>query len=182
MSSIVELKHDEFWKKKFCRSLEVLDTNKDSKISRADFDMVVQRYRELAASDAHIERLKASHEKILVAWGLADATVALTFDQCQEVYTGFLQLQQNKNLNAELFEGMFVQVDMDGDGMISYDEWVTHYKAISIDVKHARASFDAMDTNKDGKISKDEFVNYHTEYFYTAEDKLKSSILYGPMD
>ena len=54
-------------------------------------------------------------------------------------------------------------------------------KALNIDKAHARASFDAMDTNGDGKISKEEFVAYHVEFYYTAEDKLKSSILYGPL-
>ncbi len=67
------------------------------------------------------------------------------------------------------------------NGTISLKEWEIHYNVFGIPVEHAKASFEAMDTDKDGVISQDEFVAYYTEYFYTTEDTLTSSILYGPL-
>ena len=68
------------------------------------------------------------------------------------------------------------------DGVISFEEWKTHYQIMGIDLAYARASFDAMDTDKNGVISKEEFVSFHFEFYCTSEDKLGSSILHGPLD
>jgi hypothetical protein len=39
-----------------------------------------------------------------------------------------------------------------------------------------------MNTSGDGVVSMDEFIQYNKEFFFTTEDTLKSSILYGPLD
>ncbi len=52
---------------------------------------------------------------------------------------------------------------------------------LGIDTVHARASFDAMDANGDSIVSKEEFTAYLKEFYLTAEDKLKSSLLLGPL-
>ena len=57
-----------------------------------------------------------------------------------------------------------------------------HYKALGADVAYARASFDAMDMDGNGVVSKEEFTAYNIEFFYSTEDKLNSSIMYGPLD
>ena len=80
------------------------------------------------------------------------------------------------------YESMFNNLDMNRDGVITYNEWVAHYNCMGIDTEHARASFEAMNQSGDGKVSRDEFVTYHYEFFNTTEDKRKSSILYGPLD
>ena len=180
MTSFKDLRENDFWKKKFLRCLETLDVNKDGFISREDFETIVKRYKELGAPDSHIEKLKTNNEFLYAGWGISDPSVKLTFEEAIEVYTNFLESAKNREKHIEVFALMFEQVDMDGNGWISFDEWENHYKAFVLHLDAAKASFEAMDANKDGKISKEEFVKYHTEYFFTAEDKLKSSILYGP--
>ena len=181
MTSFKDLRKNDFWMKKFNRCLEIRDVNKDGFLSREDFEAVVERYKELGAPDSHIEKLKANNEILYASWGISDPSVKLTFEEAIEVYTNFLESAKNREKHTEVFGLMFEQVDIDGNGWISLDEWEKHYKAFVINIDAAKASFEAMDTNKDGKISKEEFVNYHTEYFFTAEDKLKSSILFGPL-
>ena len=75
----------------------------------------------------------------------------------------------------------FAGLDLDGDGYISLEEWTIHYKCLGIDPKHAKASFDAMDTNGNGKVSFDEFDAYHREYFTSTKNDFNSAILYGPL-
>ena len=77
-----------------------------------------------------------------------------------------------------LFSTMFAAIDLNGDGIISFDEWKSHYVALGIPAYHAQASFAAMDSDSDGKITMQEFVDYHFEF---TENKLNSAILYGPL-
>ena len=71
-----------------------------------------------------------------------------------------------------IFSDMFSNLDMNGDGVITFNEWSAHYHCMGIDTAHARASFDGMDAKGDGKISKEDFVSYH---------KFNSKILFGPL-
>ena len=77
---------------------------------------------------------------------------------------------------------MFNCLDINGDGVVSMNEWELHYKCMRFDPKHAKASFEAMDTNGDGVVSLEEFTAYHVEFFSTTDNKLNSAILYGPLD
>ncbi len=81
----------------------------------------------------------------------------------------------------QVISGWFKQVDINADGKISMEEWLVHNAAIKIGSETAKKSFEAMDTNGDGVVSAEEFNAYHYEFFFSTEDKLKSSILFGPL-
>ena len=85
-------------------------------------------------------------------------------------------------LGSQLYGSMFDVIDANGDGLIDLDEWRVLYECRGIPVEYAKASFVAMDADHDGLISRKEFVDYQFEFTFTSEDKLKSSILYGPLD
>ena len=109
MTSFKELKNNDFWLKKFHRCLETLDTNKDGYISRADFEGVVQRYKDLGAPESHIERLKATNEILFVAWGISDPSVKLTFEEATDIYTNFLESAKNRDKTTEVIGVFFDQ-------------------------------------------------------------------------
>lgn len=76
---------------------------------------------------------------------------------------------------------MFEIIDEDGDGTISLQEWVKYSRAIGVNPEDAKQSFDAMDANGDKKVTREEFLAYNEEFFYSTDDNLKSSILFGPL-
>ena len=174
-----DLLKNEFYKKKFRHAVEVLDTNRDGTISRADFLKTLQCHKDLGATEEHLKKVKAIFDKFFVTLGLTDDSIKLKYEEFEEIHMRNNSKMKEHDIAA--FRELFCLVDIDGDGKISYEEWVRHYKTMFIDVAFARDSFDAMDTNHDGMISMEEFVDYHIEYYYSAEDKLKSSLLYGPM-
>ena len=171
------LHSNEFWKKKAYRAIQVRDTNKDGCISKADFDLVVERYREMGVSEKHLQKLEDHFAKKCAKFGMVGGA-SLTYEQFASEHA---KTAKDKD-RARFFDVMFDIIDTNENGVISYEEWVQYYKAVGIDTKYARASFDAMDANGDGVISKEEFTAYIVEYMFTAEDKLHSSILYGPLD
>lgn len=174
------LRQSDFWKKKIHQAVTTQDVNKDGYISRDDFDMITNRYKEAGSSPEHIKKLQESWEKLYEIWGMTDENKKLTHAEFEEMFQE--RLEKSYAFTDELYSGWFEQVDMNGDGRITLNEWLVHNKALDISAENANRSFEAMDANKDGIISKQEFIDYHTEFFFSVEDKLKSSILYGPID
>ena len=178
----MEFSKDElkFYKKKLRRAFETRDVDKNGVITCADFDRIVQCHKELGVPEKHLKKMKAAFNNLCYAIGLTDDSKSLTYEEFEDIYVH--RVTEFKDIGLALYHELFNALDIDEDGEISYEEWVHHNKALNIEEAYARASFDAMDINGDGKISKEEFVAYHKEYFTTAEDKLKSSILHGPLD
>ena len=183
MAAQASLRDNPFWKKKVHRVCGVYDTSKSGYISPSDFDVISARYSQLSTSTPEqIERVKKAFASYWEGFDVKDETTKLTYDEFKEKSAGYLLSLPTDDLPRKIWLELFDTLDVNEDGVVSYQEWCSHYKGLGIDVVHARASFDAMDTNKDGKISKDEFVAYHVEFYLTAEDKLHSSILFGPLD
>ncbi len=176
-----DLTLNEFWKKKVYRAIRVRDANKDGYISKADFELIVQRYKDIGAPEEHLKKLDKVFTAHCVRYDLTDESAKLTYDQFAAMLARTAK-NKDEDKRVDFFKSMFVVIDIDGNGEISFQEWVEFYKAMGIDTQYARASFDAMDANKDGIISKKEFAAYINEYFFSSENKLNSSILYGPLD
>ena len=169
----------EFWKKKIHISVLARDVNKDNIISREDFDLIVQRYKEAGAPPEHVKKHQESFEKVYKVWGMTDKSVQMTIEEFEKMFQQ--NLEKSYAHADEIYSEWFHQVDINGDGVISLNEWIIHCSALSISKENAEKSFQAMDTNKDGVISLEEFVEYHKEFFFSTEDKLHSSILFGPL-
>ena len=176
-----EIVKNDFWWKKLMKAMSVVDTNKDGFISKADFDMVMERYREMGSSEAHLKKLDQSYVALRQVLGVVDETSKLTYEETIENFGKAIVSSTTEQL-ATFITAHFETIDSDGNGEISFEEWTNLYKAVGINTDFARAAFHAMDTNGDGVVSREEFYAFGKEYFFSAEDKLKSSILYGPMD
>ena len=174
-----ELQSNEFWKKKMWAAMKVRDTDGDGFITSSDFKLVVQRYKDMGASEEHLGKLQKGFAEMYKASGIADDSTVLTYDQFA---TNFAKAIESGLEFTKVYTTQFEIIDSDGNGEISFKEWVDYYKALGIDTAQAKASFNAMDTNGDSIVSKEEFVAFNEEFYFTVENKLKSSILYGPLD
>ena len=177
--NLEELAKNEFWLRKLRSWARTRDTNKDGFLSKDDFHLVVERYREMGVSEAHLKKLEKNHNLLCATLGIVDEDVKLTLDQCIDHFTKCGDQLEDV---IKIFVTHFEIIDSNEDGKISFEEWVNYYTAMGIDTVHARPSFDAMDTNKDGVISMEEFIAFNKEYYFTAKDNLKSSLLHGPLD
>ena len=175
-----KLSENEFYRKKLRLAVKARDTDKDGKITLKDFQLIVQRHKEQGVPEKHLKALRNACNKFCNTVGLTDDSISLTYEDFKEIY--IQKIAEVKDKGGAIFRESFNIVDKNENGEISFEEWVIHNKALNINEVFARAPFEAMDTNSDGKVSMEEFVAYHTEYFHTAEDKLNSSILHGPLD
>ena len=168
-----------FWNKKLDRAIRVRDTDKDGVITRKDFELVAQRYKDLGdVSGEQLQRVLESLMKLCDSVGLTDDTKQFTYEEFKTRHANVNLLEVNNTLFRTIFNGL----DINGNGVVSMKEWELHYKCMGLDPKYAKASFEAMDTNGNGVVSLEEFTAYHVEFFSTTENKLNSAILYGPLD
>ena len=168
-----------FWNKKLDRAVRVRDADKDGVITRKDFELVAQRYKDLGVSGEQLQRIRDSLMKMCDSVGLSDETKQFTYEEFKRRHAHVdIQLGTTNTIFRTMFNGL----DINGNGVVSMKEWELHYKCMGLDPKYAKASFEAMDTNGDGVVSLEEFTAYHVEFFSSTENKLNSAILYGPLD
>ena len=169
-----------FWNKKLDRAIRVRDVDKDGVITRKDFEIIAQRYKDLGGiSGEQLQRIQESLMKMCDSFGLIDDTKQFTYE---EFKTRHANVDNHSEKVNTLFQTMFNGLDTNEDGVVSMKEWELHYRCMGLDPKYAKASFEAMDTNGDGKVSLEEFTAYHVEFFSTTDNKLNSAILFGPLD
>ena len=181
MVDIVELRKSDFWKKKIRKIVAYRDADKNGLISRKDFKIIVERFKNNAKSTPDkVELFSKNMLTFCDKVGLVDDSVEQSYEEFEIRWQDLIL--KDKTKHERLFNDMFVCLDINGDGVISLEEWKAHSWAIGgVPPEHAEDSFKAMDLNKDGKVTMDEFFAYHNEYFYSTENKLNSAILFGPL-
>ena len=180
---VLALRQSAFWKKKFRRLAEVRDADKDGYISQADFMLVVERCKKLSISTPrYIEKFTQYRQTFCESFDLVDESVKFTYSEFENKWCVGAKKLVEQGTATNMLVSMFHILDTDEDGFISFEERTAHHQVVGIDTAHARASFDAIDSNHDQKISEDEFVKYHMEFFLSTENKLKSAILFGPLE
>ena len=170
-----------FWNKKFRKVLKIRDADGDGKITLHDFKLIAQRFKDMGATENSLQKMKKSSTKLCEIWGIVDESSALSYEEFTKAFIAMLENVDFKYSN-QFFCDMFDVIDTNSNNLISFEEWSTYNKAIGVTVPaHSKASFKAMDANGDGVVSREEFLAYNKEFFYSTEDKLKSSILFGPL-
>lgn len=60
-ASFKEVVKSEFWKKKLMTAMKIRDANKDGFISKADFQLIIQRYKQTGVSEEHLQMLNMTN-------------------------------------------------------------------------------------------------------------------------
>lgn len=174
-----KLLESEFFKQKIRTFTKSRDVDQDGLITRMDFELLVKQFKERGVPEEHVKLTESTFFKFCDDMGLTDAAKSLSYDQFAEQFCKIAE--KSLKIIPRFYKSTFEVIDTDHDGFLSYVEWEDYNLAVRIASEHSKASFEAMDTDHDGRISMEEFVAYHEEFFYSTEDRLNSSILFGPL-
>ena len=114
-----KLRANDFWKRKFQRALQVRDLDKDGWITRNDFKLVIQRYKELGASQEHLDKLSSLLLGSLDKMGLTDDSKKFSYQEFEEMWAK-IPITDAAGMQ------MFRIIDSNNDGKISFKEWQDH--------------------------------------------------------
>jgi len=173
----------EVWERKVRSYIKRLDLDGDGKLTRADYEMLVDSYLKLGQIDEL--RAKQITRRILGVWdsffSIIAADGAITTDQWIAVIrrSPFLSLFR---VVIEYMNLFFDLIDTNGDGVIQKEEFAFFLKIFCVEEKaEVIEAFQALDTDGDGKIDHNEFMNAAIEYWMSNDDSLPSKLFFGPL-
>ena len=86
------LVQNDFYKKKMRRAVEIRDVNRDGYITRADFDIMVERCKNLGSSTPkHLKRFIQHMKETCDFFGLVDESVKYTYSEFLEKWFDILK-------------------------------------------------------------------------------------------
>jgi len=170
----------DLWKRRIRTFYNVLDFDHDNKFTEADMDAIADRYIKLGKLDEVTgkqvrRKLIGIYREYLGHLGNNPTSQAEFVDAMYA--KGPIRVGQS----GVFFHGLFFDViDINGDGVVSKDEYHLYAQIILLSPEAEAKSFDAIDTDHDGKISYDEFVAVNMEFFAGTEGG-DINLVWGPL-
>jgi len=176
------LRASPFWNKKFDHATKFLDYRKSGFVRHSDFQNIVQRYKELGnPTPEQLTALSESFKRSCKQMGLSeDDSNKFTYDEFKNKWFDTMKFLQEKGFLGSYFNLTYDILDGDKDNNVTLDDWTLHHRAQGIHEDHAKVSYGHASQSTKG-LSRDELAAYYKEFFFSTEDKLNSSVLFGPL-
>ena len=156
-------------------AMSFLDLNSDGKISRRDFELLLEKINDAGKGAA----VKKATLKMCDALGLV-GDASFTYEAYRKLVAEKLQDPKVEAAVRQVLQSHFDVLDEDGCGHITLKEYRVFMEGLQhADPSEAEAAFKSIDTSGNGKIERAEWTNYAFEYFFTAQNDLGSENMAG---
>ena len=160
------------------------DVNKDGHITLDDFRIIANRvveYGKLPKDRADI--VHATYTELAEAYGCKPGTKIALEEGSKKLHEGLIALPDDqwnpifRNSTGKFFDAL----DINGDGVISVNEFVAYFKAVGLSEEESKKSFSIIDKDKNGEISREEFLAAANDFYRGTEETPLSEALFGPL-
>ena len=160
-------------------AMSILDLDGDNRISRSDFEKLVERKDDTGRKPADLQALKDAVLKMCDALGLV-GSVSFSYEEYRKHVQQKLQNPAVETAVRKVLSAYFDALDADKNGYITPKEYRLFMESLGhADPEETDAAFKSIDTSGDGKIQRSEWINYAFEYFFTTKNDLGSENLAG---
>jgi Ca2+-binding EF-hand superfamily protein len=176
----------EVQQRKLTRLFNLLDTDHDGVITRADYQARIDRLSAAsgqAAGSAEHEALERGH---MNDWQRTRSFADVNRDQ-QVVLPEFLAANESLLSDREEFAahgGTLVAitiglVDTDGDGHVGAEEFRRTIEGYGLSAEEAQTALARLDRSGDGRLSREELAQAVEEFFFSADPEAPGNWLLG---
>ncbi|NEO99787.1 MAG: calcium-binding protein [Symploca sp. SIO2E9] len=161
--------------KKWTRLFQVYDADGNGTVTQADFETIFQNLAQARNLEANSSEYNQIHAKFMEDWEHLQKDADKDND-------GKVQLEEwlehgDRRINdqsmyqtvVDLANQVFELLDLDGNGVITINEYKTILSSWRVPEKIAEEIFPKLDFNDDGHISKEELVELMRQ-FHTSDD------------
>ena len=158
--------------------LNILDTDRDHRISRRDFEIALDKRLNAVRKPDDIRHLRECVLKLCNATGL---DMAGNVSYSYELYRTHLQAQLNnphvEQACQEIFEAYFDYLDVDRTGYVTAEEYHAFMTTMGCtDESESNTGFTSLDKSNNGKISREEWIKSSLEFFTSHNTESKMTV------
>jgi len=173
--------------KKFTYVFTWFDQNGDGWLTRDDFEKIAGLFTALA-DEKDLKNRTAMQKGFMNWWGVllgateGNAGEKIGLPEFIRIMAATVIAPQNfENAVLGLVDGLIGALDRDGDGSLSFEEYVRMYDALGVPPVTSTEAFKRLDRDGSGKISYAEFRQAIVEYYLSADPNAPGNWLLGPM-
>jgi len=179
---IKQLDSGPFWEKKFLSIFRRLSLTGDGLIKKSDYAAWGDRYIEVGKIDG--VKAKQIKRKLVKIWHDYLGLDAVNDEIGEKAFIQCLLKHKDRILETamQLMSLMFDLADLNGNGVISKDEYELFLRVFNVnDPGAAETAFKIIDTNGNDELSYDEFVYAGCQYFLSNDESLPATHMFGPL-
>jgi len=164
----------------------VFDTDHDGYLERSDFESLVQNLAAVRGASPGSPDYDDLHSLWMMVWDQLEKESDVNRDDIvspDEWCNLADQILSSGDGYATVMNAIglrtFDQIDGDGDGEITPDEWAAFYAAHEIDRAAADEVFEQFDTDHDGRLSREETMDRLHEFFNSDDPSAPGNSFFG---
>jgi Ca2+-binding EF-hand superfamily protein len=178
----------EFRKKKMTRAFETYDVNKNGVLDQDDYDRLaanLARHRGIKEGTPEYASVRATY---LAAWSAVQKAAndgqrpTVTLEEWLISREALLRDPSNfVTVVQNVTDAVFKQLDANGDGQISFDEYRSLFKLYDADPAPAEEAFSVLDADHDGFLSRADVTKIVEEYWYSEDPAAAGNWIFGKL-
>lgn len=172
--------------KKWTRLFQIYDADGNGVVEKADFETIFQTLAQAKKLEVDTPKYDQLHDKFMEDWEHLQKDADTDND-------GQVSLEEwlahgDRRINDEsmyqtvvdLANQVFELLDLDGNGVITVDEYKTILVSWRVSEEFAEEIFPKLDLNSDGHISKEELVELVRQFHTSDDPDAPGNSFFGP--
>ncbi len=194
MNKAEQIARVNFLQRKMTRYFVVLDVDRDGHIEQEDYEKCAQRLAEIRGHSLTSPQYQKLLDLFLVEWDElqrycddnADQAISIDewFEHREDIINGVADedgvVLDEQVLKRERGARLFALMDVDGDGRVNEQDFVSYYQALHLPEDLAQRMFAKLDVAKAGALRETDVAERYYEFTHSTRPDDAGNWFFGP--